>query len=233
MALSDRQYFTLRRLQSLTGLVPVGAFLFEHLLTNSFALKGARAYNAGVDVLRGLPYLYALELLLIALPIALHAALGVWIWWDARFNVRQVPRRQNVLFTLQRLTGLFLVAYIAYHVATTRFAHWFGMDNHDLFALMEHKLQNPAIFAFYVAGVLAAAFHLGNGLWGFALHWGLLTGQRAQRRWTWAGIGVSLALALVGVNSLLAFHPLGLRPLTVLQETRAEPPAPAAPGDAP
>ena len=37
--------FLLRRLHSLTGIIPVGAFLFEHILiSNSTAISGPEAY---------------------------------------------------------------------------------------------------------------------------------------------------------------------------------------------
>lgn len=221
MALTDRQYFTLRRLQSLLGVVPVGLFLLEHWFTNAFALAGAAAYNEKVDFLRSLPYLYLLEVFGIALPILLHALLGAWIVWEAKFNNRSLPYRQNWMFTLQRLSGVVLLVYIPYHVITTRFSGETG----NLFALMQDKLQNPLVFLFYLLGVLAASFHFGNGLWGFAIHWGLLTSRRAQRRWSWAAMGIALAFAATGVNALLAFGPLGLKPV-LLQP--AAPPAPAA-----
>ena len=216
--LPDRHYFTLRRLHSLSGLVPIGVFLAEHFLTNSFAVAGEHAYNSKVEFLRSLPYLYLLEIFGIFLPILFHAALGVLIYLEARFNSRALPYRHNFMFTLQRITGLFLLVYIGYHVMSTRFAHWFGINNRNLFELMEHKLQNPAIFGFYVLGVLAASFHLGNGLWGFALHWGILRSREAQRRWMWPAMAVVAIFALAGVNSLLAFGPMGLEPVRFFQE---------------
>jgi len=231
MALTDRQYFTLRRLQSLSGVLPVGIFLLEHWFTNAFALGGAAAYNEKVDFLRSLPYLFLLEVFGIFLPIAFHAIVGFWIFWEAKFNNRALPLRQNLLFTLQRLTGVLLLLFIPYHVITTRFAASFGGSTHDLYALMHDKLQNPLIVALYAAGVLAASFHLGNGLWGFAIHWGLLTSQSAQRRWSWAALFVALAFAITGLNSLLAFGPLGgLSPL-LLQPAAAGPPPAASPAE--
>ncbi len=218
MPLTARQYFTLRRLHSLTGVVPVGVFLMEHFFTNSFALQGAQAYNDKVAFLKSLPYLYLLELFGIALPIVFHAALGVWIWWQSRSNTTALPYKQNWMFTLQRISGVFLMFYISYHVAVTRFGTLFGYENTDLFGLMKHHMENPAIAVFYVLGILAASFHLGNGLWGFALHWGLITEHKSQKRWAWAALAVSLALALAGLNSLLAFQPFGLKPVTIFSE---------------
>jgi len=230
MALTDRQYFTLRRLQSLTGVVPVGVFLLEHWFTNAFALGGAAAYNEKVEFLRSLPYLFLLEIFGIFLPIAFHAVIGSWIFWEAKFNNRALPLRQNVLFTLQRVSGVLLLFFIPYHVLTTRFAEWFGGSTHDLYALMHDKLQNPLVVAIYAAGVLAASFHFGNGLWGFAIHWGLFTSKAAQRRWSWAALLVALAFAITGLNSLLAFGPLGgLSPVLLQPVKAAAGPPPAAP----
>ena len=230
MALTDRQYFTLRRLQSLTGVVPVGVFLLEHWFTNAFALGGAAAYNEKVEFLRSLPYLFLLEIFGIFLPIAFHAVIGSWIFWEAKFNNRALPLRQNVLFTLQRVSGVLLLFFIPYHVLTTRFAEWFGGSTHDLYATMHDKLQNPLVVAIYAAGVLAASFHFGNGLWGFAIHWGLFTSKAAQRRWSWAALLVALAFAITGLNSLLAFGPLGgLSPVLLQPVKAAAGPLPAAP----
>jgi succinate dehydrogenase / fumarate reductase cytochrome b subunit len=220
MPLTARQYFTLRRLHSLTGVVPVGVFLLEHFFTNSKALQGAAEYNGAVAFLQSIPYLYLVEFFGIAVPIVFHAALGLWIAWQAKNNAIAYPYARNQFFFWQRVTGVLLVVYIAYHVATTRFAPYLGdPDAHaDFFKMMHDKLQNPLVFAFYVLGVCAAAYHFGNGLWGFAIHWGILTGRGSQRRWSWVAIAISVAIAAVGVNSLLAFEPLGLRAVTIFSK---------------
>lgn len=209
MGLTERQYFTLRRLHSLSGILPLGVFLANHFLTNSFAVGGAEKFNDKVEFLRSLPYLYLIEIFGIFLPIAFHAAVGVLIFREAKFNNSRLGYRNNVLFTIQRITGILLIFFIAYHVLFTRFAHWFGIDNADLFVLMKDKLANPVVFAIYVVGILAASFHLGNGLFGFTIHWGLATSRVAQQRMAGVGLAIAAVFALVGVNALLAFEPLG------------------------
>ena len=53
MKVSDRTYFMLKRLHSLTGVVPIGLFLLEHFFTNSRALQGAGAFDqAAADLAR-------------------------------------------------------------------------------------------------------------------------------------------------------------------------------------
>ncbi len=42
--------FIWRKLHSLLGIIPIGAFLVEHLLSNFEALKGPAAYAAQVQV---------------------------------------------------------------------------------------------------------------------------------------------------------------------------------------
>ena len=72
--------FFLRRLHSLSGIVPVGAFLFEHILiSNSTAISGPLAYARQVSFLANLPLVFFLELFGIWLPIAFHALYGFYI----------------------------------------------------------------------------------------------------------------------------------------------------------
>jgi len=73
--------FLLRRLHSLTGIIPVGAFLFEHILiSNATAISGPAAYARQVRFLASLPLVPVLELFGIWLPILFHALYGFYIW---------------------------------------------------------------------------------------------------------------------------------------------------------
>ncbi len=60
--------FLLRRLHSLTGIVPIGAFLLEHFISNYEAFKGPEAYGAQVKFLNSLPFVVGLELFFICAP---------------------------------------------------------------------------------------------------------------------------------------------------------------------
>src|SRR5437868_7499055 len=79
--------FLLRRLHSLSGIVPIGAFLVEHFVSNSEATKGAVAYNEQVRFLTGLPFVSVLEWVFIFLPILYHAFYGFYIWYRGESNV--------------------------------------------------------------------------------------------------------------------------------------------------
>src|ERR1700733_12082874 len=69
--------FIWRKLHSLLGIIPIGAFLLEHLLSNFEALKGPVAYGVQVKFLNSLPLVRVLEWVFIFLPILYHAIYGV------------------------------------------------------------------------------------------------------------------------------------------------------------
>src|SRR6476469_6132623 len=60
--------FLLRRLHSLSGIIPVGAFLLEHFISNAFATNGPKAYADQVKFLTGLPFVPVLETVGICMP---------------------------------------------------------------------------------------------------------------------------------------------------------------------
>ena len=77
--LDEKYHFLLRRLHSLSGIIPIGVFLFEHMLTNSMAFYGGRdKFNESVHWLHGLPWLLGLEIFGIFLPIAFTLIIGIY-----------------------------------------------------------------------------------------------------------------------------------------------------------
>jgi len=115
---------------------------------------------------------------------------------------------RNWQYTLQRASGIFLIFYLIYHTWALRFDKAY-LHSQSAYGYVNHHLANPAVMAFYVLGTVAACYHFGNGLFGFAIHWGVVTGRDAQRRMARLGLAVSVALSLFGVASLLGFR--GLR----------------------
>jgi succinate dehydrogenase / fumarate reductase cytochrome b subunit len=212
MKLSDSTYYTLRRLHSLSGIVPVGAFLLEHLATNAVALNGPAAYNRAVATIARLPFLTAIEVTLIGLPLLFHMVVGALIATTGEASVHRGRYPRNWMYLLQRVSGVFLAFFIVYHVWGTRLSPAAAGHRGDLFHLMQQHLQEPGVLAIYLLGTVAACFHLGNGLFGFAIHWGLATTRQAQRRAARLGFAVFVILALIGVDALLSFtnHPLRL-----------------------
>lgn len=211
--MSPERSFFWRRLHSLSGIFPIGAFLLEHLLTNFYATRGPQAYNEKVQFLTELPMVLVLETCFIYVPIAYHALFGVWVWWRGDGNLVQYPWTGNWLYTAQRVTGLVTMAYIGFHVWEQRFAGVHIISHPEVaFAKVQHSIARPEVLLFYVVGLLAACFHFAYGVWLFACKWGFAPGLRAQKRLLWACMGLFVILSGAGLASLRSFSTTPLQP---------------------
>ncbi len=198
--------FFWRRLHSLSGIVPIGAFLLEHFISNAAASNGPHAYAEQVKFLTGLPFLPFLEFFGIWLPITYHALYGIWIWYRGAPNLRSYPETSNWLYSLQRWTGILALAYMIQHVWFLRFSgtHLIG-DPGAAFAKVQHELLNPAMLAWYSIGILSACWHLGYGVFLFCAKWGIVTGARARKWLLYASVIIFLAMSGLGFASLRSF----------------------------
>jgi succinate dehydrogenase / fumarate reductase cytochrome b subunit len=228
--MQDRTYFLLKRLHSLAGVLPLAGFVAFHLFENSHSVAGQEAYNQTTAMIRSQPYLYILELGLLS-PLLFHAALGAWLARTARYNLGRFPTAQNVGYALQRATGVILLFFIAFHLYTTRFAN---IPTEQMFQTLAGDFSHPLWAAFYVLGILSASYHLSNGLWGFAVAWGIVSGQKSMDLAWKACMGLGVLVALMGLNALAGFEGKGVD-LFQHEKTQAPPAAsaPALPQSAP
>jgi len=201
--LSRESDFYLRRLHSLLGVIPVGLFVTQHLVVNHFATRGEEAFNNASNFMGNLPFVLFLEWFIIYIPLMFHAFYGVYIAFTAKNNVQRYGTFRNWMFMLQRVTGVFLVVFIAWHIYETRIQKALGAEvNYDM---MANILDNPFMLAFYIVGVLSATFHLANGLWSFAVTWGIAQSPRSQKIVSYITIIAFLVLSVIGIQALLAF----------------------------
>lgn len=198
----NREFFN-RRLHSLLGVIPIGIFLIQHFIVNHFATRGAEAFNQAAHFMEQLPFRYFLEIFIIFLPILFHAIYGLFIVFQGKANTRRFGYYRNWMFLLQRITGVFLLIFITWHVWETRVAAMFGQTvNYDMMASI---LSNPFMLVFYILGVVAATFHFSNGLWSFMVTWGITVTPRSQQISTYATIGLFVVLTIIGLRSIFAF----------------------------
>ena len=155
--------FWAKKLHSLTGVVPIGAFLLEHFWTNSYSVYGPQAFNEAVEKLQSLPYLLVLEIGMIGLPILYHSLYGIVISIYGRPNNLNYRYARNWMYTLQRVSGVILFLYIGFHVYETRITS-FLKGTPMTFEYMVQELSEPGMFLFYFLGVVSAVFHFANGL---------------------------------------------------------------------
>ncbi|WP_227936666.1 succinate dehydrogenase cytochrome b558 subunit [Alkalihalobacillus deserti] len=198
----NREFFN-RKLHSLLGVIPVGIFLIQHLVVNHFATRGASAFNQASHFMESLPFRYALEIFIIFVPLLYHAIYGLYIAFQAKNNTARYGFFRNWMFKIQRWTGVFLLIWITWHVWETRIAAAFGAEVN--FDMMANIFSNPFMIAFYILGVISATFHFANGLWSFAVSWGITVTPRSQQIATYVTLAVFFVLTFIGIRAILAF----------------------------
>jgi len=217
-AIGGKHHFLLRRLHSLTGIVPIGLFLMFHLFTNMQMAFGT--FQHEVNWIHSQPALIFMEIFVLALPIAFHALLGLaYTFIGAQPNTTHYPYWDNWRYLLQRVTGVVALFFIALHVLTLRgklnVFGWFTpffvhgatpAGQHIDLATASTAIAFHAswlVVLFYAVGVLCVVYHWCNGLWTAAITWGLTISVAAQRKWAYfcgvifAGLMVFSIMAIV------------------------------------
>src|SRR5882672_7270166 len=105
---SAQTKFYAKKLFELTGFLPIGAFLVEHLYSNFQAVGpgGAERFNTVVKDLQTNPIIIFAEIGMIGLPLLYHAAYGIFIATQARPNTGSYGYLRNWTYLFQRITGV-------------------------------------------------------------------------------------------------------------------------------
>ncbi|WP_313020452.1 succinate dehydrogenase cytochrome b558 subunit [Macrococcoides bohemicum] len=200
---SSEKSFALRRLHSLLGVIPLGVFLIQHLVINHFAVNSPEAFNNASDFMWNLPFKIVLETLIIYLPILFHAIYGVYIAFTSKNNVTHYSTFRNWMFLLQRITGIIAFIFIAIHVWQTRVQAALG--HHINYDMMADLFNSPINVIGYVIGIVSVIFHFSNGLWSFAVSWGITQSDRSQKIMAYVSLGAFLVITFIGLRALFAF----------------------------
>jgi succinate dehydrogenase / fumarate reductase cytochrome b subunit len=226
MAIKFSQTFLLRKLHQLTGIVPLGLFFFAHMYTNSAAMNGAANFNKHVQDIHDIPYLLFIEIFGIFLPLLFHSIYGIFISAEARNNVFNYSYGRNWFYLFQRITGVFLFFFLLFHILNFRFGAVPGLNEtpvaghaNQAYEIVAREFSQAAILLVYVLGVAATAWHLAYGFFLFAVDWGIVIGERAQKYLLYGSIGLAAFLFAVGTNAAVAFvRPCGLLPQALCEK---------------
>lgn len=211
-----RHEFFVRRLHSITGVFPVGAFMLMHLTINASLLSAPSTFQKNIYQIHSLESLLPIvEWLFILLPILFHGIIGVVIIRSGQANTGMYPFPANIRYTLQRATGIIAFVFIVWHVFHMHgWFHFEAWTEHVVKPLyggrfkafnaastMGLTMGNGLVLALYAVGVMSCVYHFANGLWTMGITWGLWTSVGAQRRalQLCGGLGVALAILAVGV----------------------------------
>lgn len=186
------------------------AFVVVHMLGNLQVYLGPEALNnyaAAIQSMGGLLWLARLGLL---------AALVVHVWGIATLTARNRAARSSkydvkrpLLSTFASrhmlLTGLILLAFVAYHLAhftigvtdPQHFNLYDSSGRHDVYSMVVHGFRDPAVAFFYILSMVLLGMHLGHGI-GSAFRSAGLSGPRLRS--TLEGLGRLAAVIVVFGN---------------------------------
>ena len=194
-----------------TGYV-LGGFLILHLLVNSLALWPGK-FQSSVNRIHSLgAVLPVLEIGLIAV-LSFHVAVGLRLMRRDKLKLITGEHFHGSLMRqwLQRVTAVIMLGFILFHVVTLH--RWFGgrFDPHDAFnsasraiwqfwhAQSAGSFPNLLFAQFYLLGIVAAVYHLTNGLATGAEVFGWVSTPAAQDRLWRIPICVAPVLLLAGM----------------------------------
>lgn len=146
MGFMEKNHFLLRRLHSLTGIVPIGMFLIAHLVTNSSIVWGVINKRGAIGVeyrpeeegfarrvgtthhevgfINEMPFLILIEIGLWS-AIAFHSILGFYYARSGKSNLQRYAFQDNWRYSLQRWSGYIGFLFVLYHVGTLRWGWTF------------------------------------------------------------------------------------------------------------
>jgi succinate dehydrogenase/fumarate reductase cytochrome b subunit (b558 family) len=212
-ALATRRRALVREAFSLSGVLPLGAFLVVHVAANARALAGDAAFTSAAKGLERIPALALVEIVFVYVPMLVHAGIGAWLI-VTRASLGAPSPFGSAARLAMRITGVLALAFLALHLAELRFrtpgarpaAEALSTLLASHLASMQYGLPLRAVG--YLLGSAAVCFHFAAGLWGVFARTPQGQGRQARRRAVWWAGAVGGAMWLLFAN-VVVFHATG------------------------
>lgn len=191
-----------KAVMAVTGL-SLSLFVVAHLAGLCSIFGGRETFNAYATQLHSHAVILHLTELLLLLLFMIHMAFGLLLFLE---NRRAKPSRYAVSLSsggatwgsrTMPYTGLFLLLFLACHLARFHFA-----DSSSRSDLLRESLTQPALGIFYLTALLALGLHLGHGLWSSLQSLGI-SHPKYDRFLETGGLGIS-----VFITTLFCLIPL-------------------------
>ena len=177
--------FLLRRIHSLTGVVPVGLFLVYHLYLQLYLHYGAEIYNNEVNSFYESPLATWALVIVVYIPLLFHSLLGVLLVFENKVQP-SYTYFSHLLYWLQRISGMGVLLFIIAHVWNAKLGPWIAGTWGTHFEHLSSGFADPETGMLtktvYLLGVLGAVFHFANGLNTFCITWGISLTPTSQKR---------------------------------------------------
>jgi len=199
------------RLGSFLAVVPLSIWVVNHLWDNLAAFYGGAAWQSAVTEYKH-PYAQAFTFVLVMLPLLIHTVWGLLRLRPAGFKPNNLayPYYGNVKYIVQRVAGLGVLGFLGAHIWLAFLQPRLVYGQAEPFAAIAYEMHfHPPTIIVYTLGVLGTAYHLANGIQGFAMGWGLLASERSMRRFEPWSIAIFLVLLGMGWGALFALYKAG------------------------
>ncbi|HMS54771.1 MAG TPA: hypothetical protein PKA27_05175 [Fimbriimonadaceae bacterium] len=207
-----RESFFWHKLHSLTGVIPTGFYMLQHLTLNSFSLAGPEKFNGVIGFFNAIPkhILLVLEIGLLGIPILFHAVYGLFIVNRGEPNTYFTTKykwSQARMYTMQRWSGILLFILLILHVISTTVNA--KINGHQVieYAAWHEKLTSNGyiLLVIYMIGIVAASYHLAYGIWNFCIRWGITVSEKAQHGVQKFALAFFFVVTLLGWGALFGF----------------------------
>lgn len=185
--------------------MPLGLCAVIETWLHAAALAGPEAHAVRLERLLAFPGAPVLAGASLA-ALAFHGSYGMVLALRPGLNVSKLSglgHTRGWLYVAQRVSAVFLLAFLAAHLALFWWPLWSGSmavegAYHHLVARLSGTYAGVPAMAFgYALGIAAMAYHLAHGAFTIALRWGFVRTRQSRRR-------TAPAFALFGVSLFAA-----------------------------
>jgi succinate dehydrogenase / fumarate reductase cytochrome b subunit len=204
-----RSAFINNRLGSALAILPLGVWTLGHLWNNLSAFSGAAAWQSAVTEYPH-PLAQGITFVIVLIPLVWHTAWGIVRITQTRPNYPRYGYFANLKYILQRLSAIGLLAFLGAHLWLAFLRPRLIEGRAEPFSDIAHEMHfHGPTLAVYILGVLAIAYHLGNGVQQALMSWGAVSSKRALRQWEVLAWVLFVLLLALGWGAVYALYRAG------------------------
>lgn len=194
---------------SFVALLPLGIWTVNHLWDNLAAFSGEAAWESAVTHYSS-PAAHIATLVIVFLPLVLHTIWGLKRLFAFRPNNLAYTNFGNFKYIVQRISAVGVLGFLGAHIYLAMLRPRLMLGHAEDFKdLAAHMAHHPPTLLVYILGVLGVAYHLANGLWSFAMNWGVVTSRPALKRFDVVTIGLFILFTAMGWAAIYALYQAG------------------------
>lgn len=182
LGLEGRRAYVRSRVASLLAIAPLSVWTVNHLWDNLAVYEGADAWQKAVTH-HAHPVAMAVTSIIVLLPLLLHTLWGIGRLRSSRPNNGRYGFYANLKYLLQRLSAVGILFFLGAHIWLAFLHPRLQLGHAETFADLSAQMHShEPTLAVYTLGTLGVAYHLANGVYGFAMGWGLASSRAALKK---------------------------------------------------